>query len=61
MFGPSLAEIFSAPDYECRLVGSQGKPEFAMTQLRSGPMPTEKAPAYSADESLLVCVSVRYR
>jgi len=48
MFGSSLAEIFSAPDYECTLEGSQEKPEFAVTRLRSGPMPTEKAPAYPA-------------
>jgi AraC family transcriptional regulator len=58
MFGSSLAEIFSAPDYDCRLEGSHEKPEFAVTRLRSGPMPVEKAPAYPADDALLVCVSL---
>src|SRR4029077_13083697 len=58
MFGSSLAEIFSAPDYDCRLEGSHEKPEFAVTRLRSGPRPAEKAPAYPADDALLVCVSL---
>jgi AraC-like DNA-binding protein len=58
MFGSSLAEIFSAPDYDCRLGGSHDKPEFAVTRLRSGPRPTEKAPAYPADEAFLICVSL---
>ena len=58
MFGSSLAEIFSAPDYDCRLAGSHEKPDFAVTRLRSGPMPTDKAPAYPADDALLVCVSL---
>jgi AraC-like DNA-binding protein len=58
MFGSSLAEIFSAPDYDCKLDGSHEKPEFAVTRLRSGPRPAEKAPAYPADDALLVCVSL---
>jgi AraC family transcriptional regulator len=58
MFGSSLAEIFSAPDYDCRLEGSHEKPEFAVTRLRSGPRPAEEAPAYPADDALLVCVSL---
>src|SRR5271169_4499759 len=58
MFGSSLAEIFSAPAYDCRLEGSHEKPEFAVTRLRSGPRSVEKAPAYPADDALLVCVSL---
>ena len=58
MFGSTLAEIFSAPDYDCRLQGSQEKPHFAVTRLRSGRRPAEKAPAYPADDALLVCVSL---
>jgi AraC family transcriptional regulator len=58
MFGSSLAEIFSAPDYDCRLEGSHEKPDFAVTRLRSCPRPAEKAPAYPADDALLVCVSL---
>ena len=58
MFGSSLAEIFSAPDYDCRLEGSHEKPEFAVTRLRSGPRKAEMAPAYPADDALLVCVSL---
>jgi AraC family transcriptional regulator len=58
MFGSSLAEIFSAPNYDCRLEGSHEKPDFAVTRLRSGAMAMEKAPAYPADDALLVCVSL---
>ena len=58
MFGSTLADVFSAPDYDCKLEGPHEKPEFAVTRLRSGPMPTEKAPAYPADDALLVCVSL---
>ena len=58
MFGPTLAQVFSAPDYDCRLQGPQEKPEFGVTRLRSGPMPMGKAPAYPADDALLVCVSL---
>jgi AraC family transcriptional regulator len=58
MFGASLAEIFSAPGYDCRLEGSHEKPDFAVTRLQSGPRPADKAPAYPADDALLVCVSL---
>jgi len=58
MFGATLAEVFSAPAYDCKLEGSHEKPDFAVTRLRSGPMPTDKAPAYPADDALLVCVSL---
>jgi AraC family transcriptional regulator len=58
MFGSTLAEIFSAPDYDCRLAGSHEEPRFAVTRLRSGPRPSEKAPAYPADDALLICVSL---
>ncbi len=58
MFGPTLAQVFSAPDYDCRPQGAQEKPEFGVTRLRSGPMPMGKAPAYPADDALLICVSL---
>ena len=37
MFGSSLADVFSAPAYDCRVFGQEQKPEFAVTRLRSGP------------------------
>jgi len=46
MFGSSLADVFSTPAYDCRAVGSDQKPEFAVTRLRSGPREMEKAPTY---------------
>jgi hypothetical protein len=52
MFGSSLADVFSTPDYDCRVVGSDQKPEFAVTRLRSGPREMEKAPAYASACSL---------
>jgi AraC family transcriptional regulator len=58
MFGSSLAEIFGAPDYDCRLEGPHHNPEFAITRLRSGPRPVEKAPSYPTDDAFLVCVSL---
>jgi AraC family transcriptional regulator len=58
MFGSSLAEVFSTPDYDCRVVGSDQRPEFAVTRLRSGPREREKAPAYPADQAILICVSL---
>jgi AraC family transcriptional regulator len=58
MFGSTLAEVFSTPDYDCRLEGPHEKPEFAVTRLRSGARPAEKAPAYPADDALLVCVAL---
>src|SRR5580658_5189955 len=58
LFGSTLADVFSAPDYQCVLKGLRDKPEFAVTRLRSGPRPVEKAPAYPADDAFLVCVSL---
>src|SRR5690349_22688474 len=40
MFGASLADVFRAPDYDCRLVGSDERPTFAITRLRSSPRET---------------------
>jgi hypothetical protein len=58
MFGPSLADVFSTPAYDCRAVGPDQKPEFAVTRLRSGPRDMEKAPVYPADQAILICVSL---
>jgi AraC family transcriptional regulator len=58
LFGSTLADVFSAPDYHCVLKGLRDKPEFAVTRLHSGPRPVEKAPAYPADDAFLVCVSL---
>ena len=58
MFGSSLADVFSAPAYDCRALGSDQKPEFAVTRLRSGPRDMEKAPAYPPDQAVLICVSL---
>jgi hypothetical protein len=46
MFGSSLADVFSAPAYDCRVLGREQKPEFAVTRFRSGPREMEKAPQY---------------
>ena len=37
MFGSSLADVFSAPAYDCRVFGHEQKPQFSVTRLRSGP------------------------
>jgi len=58
MFGSSLADVFSTPAYDCRVVGSDQKPEFAVTRLRSGPREMEKAPPYPSDQAILICVSL---
>ena len=58
MFGSSLADVFSTPAYDCRVIGSDQKPEFAVTRLRSGPREMEKAPTYPPDEAILICVSL---
>jgi len=34
MFGSTLADVFSAPAYDCRVLGQEQKPEFAVTRLR---------------------------
>lgn len=58
MFGSSLADVFRTPAYDCRALGSDHKPEFAVTRLRSGPSDVEKAPAYPPDRAVLICVSL---
>jgi len=58
MFGSSLADVFNSPAYDCRAVGSDQKPEFAVTRLRSGPREMEKAPVYPPDQAILICVSL---
>jgi AraC family transcriptional regulator len=58
MFGSSLADVFSTPAYDCRVVGSNQKPEFAVTRLCSGPREMEKAPAYPSDQAILICVAL---
>jgi AraC family transcriptional regulator len=58
MYGLSLADVFSAPAYECRAAGSNERPEFAVTRLSSGPRKTEKAPIYPADRAILICVAL---
>ena len=58
MFGSSLADVFSAPAYDCRVLGQEQKPEFAVTRLRSGLREMEKAPQYPADNAVLICVSL---
>jgi hypothetical protein len=58
MFGASLADVFRTPTYECRALGSDQRPEFAVTRLRSGPGVMEKAPAYPPDQAVLICVSL---
>jgi AraC-like DNA-binding protein len=58
MFGSSLADVFGAPAYDCRVLGPEQEPEFAVTRLRSGPREMEKAPPYPADNAILICVSL---
>jgi AraC family transcriptional regulator len=58
MFGSTLADVFRVPAYDCRAVGPDEKPEFAVTRLRSGPREMEKAPAYPPDQAALICVSL---
>src|SRR6202161_4017994 len=58
MFGASLADVFRTPAYDCRALGSDQKPEFAVTRLRSGPRGMEKAPAYPPDQAVLISVSL---
>jgi hypothetical protein len=53
MFGSSLADVFSAPAYDCRVFGQEQKPEFAVTRLRSGPREMEKAVQWN--HALLPC------
>lgn len=58
MFGSTLADVFRAPAYDCRIVGSDQKPAFAVTRLRSGPREMDKAPEYPPDEAILICVAL---
>src|SRR5258705_6468629 len=58
MLGSSLADVFRTPDYDCRVVDTNQRPEFAVTRLRSGPREMEKAPAYPPDKAALICVSL---
>ena len=58
MFGSSLADVFRTPAYDCKAVGPDQKPEFAVTRLRSGPRDVEKAPVYPPDQAVLICVSL---
>jgi len=58
MFGSSLADVFTTPAYDCKLVGPDQKPEFAVTRLRSGPREMEKAPVYPPDQAILICVAL---
>src|SRR6202022_544140 len=58
MFGSSLADVFRTPDYDCRVVDANQRPEFAVTRLRSGPREMEKAPTYPPDQAILICVSL---
>jgi AraC family transcriptional regulator len=58
MFGASLADVFRTPAYECRALGLDQRPEFAVTRLRSGPTVMEQAPAYPPDQAVLICVSL---
>src|SRR5258708_9204183 len=58
MLGSSLADVFRTPDYDCRVVDGNQRPEFAVTRLRSGPREMEKAPAYPPDKAVLICVSL---
>src|SRR5271170_1508280 len=58
MFGSSLADVFKTQAYDCRLVGSDQQPEFAITRLRSEPREMEKAPVYRQDQAILICVSL---
>jgi AraC-like DNA-binding protein len=58
MLGPSLAEVFRTPDYDCRVLDADEKPEFAVTRLRSGLREMEKAPSYPPDDAVLICVAL---
>src|SRR5271156_7233978 len=55
MYGSSLADVFRAPAYDCKALGPDQKPEFAVTRLRSGPREMEKAPVYPPDQAILIC------
>jgi AraC family transcriptional regulator len=58
LYGRSLAEVFRTPDYDCRVIGPDQEPEFAVTRLRSEASIEEKAPEYQSDNAILICVSL---
>jgi len=58
LYGRSLAETFKAPDYDCRVIGPDETPEFAVTRIRSSSTMEEKAPEYPRDNAILICVSL---
>jgi AraC family transcriptional regulator len=58
LFGSSLADVFSTPAYDCRLISSDQRPEFAIARLRSGLREMEKAPMYPPDQAILICVAL---
>jgi hypothetical protein len=58
MYGRSLVEVFSAPDYDCRMMGRDQRPEFAVTRVRSEFKAEGKVPEYPPDNAILVCVSL---
>lgn len=57
-YGASLAEVFTTPEYDCSIKDERGTPNFALTRLRGGAMPLQRAPAYPPDQALLVCVAL---
>lgn len=58
MFGSTLAKLFSAQHCECQSGGSHGKPEFAVTRLRSGPSRVAQGASFPVDDGFLVWVSL---
>jgi AraC-like DNA-binding protein len=58
LYGRSLADVFRTPDYDCRVIGPDQKPEFAVTRIRSASRIEEKAPEYPLDSAILICVSL---
>src|SRR5258708_25711154 len=58
MFGSSLADVFSTPSYDCRLIGSDQNPEFAVTRRRARPTDMEKAPLCPPCRPYRICVSL---
>jgi len=58
LYGRSLAEVFRTPDYDCRVIGPDQKPEFAVTRIRSASTIEEKAPEYPTDDAILICVAL---
>src|SRR5258708_16200305 len=61
MLGSSLADVFRTPDYDCRVVDANHRPEFAVTRLRSGPSEMTMAPTYPPNQSVPICLSLTPR